>query len=137
MSEQNLDELLKLGFQYVGDFISKGDRLTLFLNKHEKDTGSYAFVIDNKVKYVGVTKNSLYARMYGYTKPGPSQETNKRINPELAKARKVPIYFLPESEITKFVTVIRRSKFERQIPTDLDIFERFLISTFKPKWNRY
>jgi hypothetical protein len=136
VSEQNLTELLKLGFQHVGDFFLEGNKLRFFLNSYKNDTGSYAFVVDQAVKYVGATKNTLYARMNGYKNPGPSQETNKRINPKIAKAGRVQIYFLPESDIAKFVTIIQRNEIEKQIPTDMSMFERFLISMFKPEWNR-
>jgi len=73
--------------------------------------------------------------MNGYRNPGPSQETNKRINPKIAQASKVQIYFLLESEIVKFATIVRGDRVEKQIPTDVNTFERFLISMFKPEWN--
>jgi len=137
MSERNLTELLKLGFQHAGDFYFKENKLKLHLNNYKNDTGNYAFVVDQSLKYVGVTKNTLYARMNGYRNPGPSQETNKRIKPKIVEAQEVAIYFLPETEITKFTTIIRRNENEKQIPTDMITFERFLISMFKPPWNRY
>jgi len=136
MPEQNLTELLKFGFRHVGDFFLKGEKIQFSLTNHKGDRGSYAFVVDQNVKYVGVTKNTLYARMNGYRNPGPSQETNKRINPKIAEAGKVQIYFLPGSEIAKFVTIIRRNEIGEQIPTDMSTFERFLISMFEPEWNR-
>lgn len=136
MPEQNLAELLKLGFQHVGDFFLEGNKLRFFLNSYKNDIGSYAFVVNQTIKYVGVTKNTLYARMNGYKNPGPSQETNKRINPRITEAGKVQIYFIPESKIKEFVTIIRRNDAEKQIPTDMSTFERFLISMFKPEWNR-
>jgi hypothetical protein len=86
--------------------------------------------------YVGVTKNALYARMNGYKNPGPSQETNKRVKPKIVQAGGVQIYFLSEDEIAKFKTVIQRDKIRKEIPTDLSTFERFLISLFRPPWNR-
>jgi hypothetical protein len=137
MAGQNLEELLKLGFKYAGDFFLDGDKLRFFLNNYKNETGSYAFIVNQTVKYVGVTKNTLYARMNGYKNPGPSQETNKRIKPKIIEAGKVQIYFLPESEIAQFVTIIRRGDVKKQIPTDMNAFERFLISMFKPEWNRH
>ena len=92
-------------------------------------------ILARALKYVGVTQYSLYARMNGYRNPGPSQETNKRINPKIAQASKVQIYFLLESEIVKFATIVRGDRVEKQIPTDVNTFERFLISMFKPEWN--
>lgn len=136
MTDQNLTELLKLGFKYVGDFFLEGSKLRFFLKNHKNDAGSYSFVVNETVKYVGLTKNTLYARMNGYRNPGPSQETNKRIKPKIIEASKVQIYFLPDSEIAKFVTIIRHNDIENQIPTDTGTFEQFLISMFKPEWNR-
>jgi len=136
MHRQNLPELLKLGFKHVGDFVRKGNGIQFSMTSNKSDRGSYAFVVDQGIKYVGVTKNTLYARMNGYKNPGPSQETNKRINPKIAKAGRVQIYFLPEAEIGKFTTIIRRGDIEKQIPTDMNTFERFLISMFRPEWNR-
>lgn len=130
-------ELQTLGFQIAGEFILEGKKLLFKLTKNGNDRGSYVFVANGKVKYVGVTKNSLYARMNGYKNPGPTQETNKRIKPELVKAGVVLIYFLAESDIIKFTTTIQRDGFEKQIPTDMNTFERCLISIFQPEWNRY
>jgi hypothetical protein len=136
MSEQNSAELLKLGFQHVGDFFLEVSKLRFFLKSYKNDTGIYVFVVDQAVKYVGITKNTLYARMNGYKNPGPLQETNKRINPKICEAGKVQVYFLPESEVTKFVTIIQRDEIEKRIPTDMSTFERFLIAMFEPEWNR-
>jgi hypothetical protein len=136
MTDQNLTELLKLGFQHVGDFFLEGNKLRFFLKNHKNDAGSYAFVVNEAVKYVGTTKNTLYARMNGYKNPGPSQKTNKRVKPKITEARKVQIYFLPDSDISNFVTVIRRERIEYEIPTDASTLERFLISLFRPEWNR-
>jgi len=136
MSKQSINELQKLGFQHVGDFYLKDERVQFFLTNYRSSKGSYAFVINQTVKYIGVTKNKLYTRMSGYRNPGPSQETNKRINPKIVEAGEVHIYFLPESEIAKFVTIIRGNGIEKQISTDISTFERFLISMFGPEWNR-
>jgi hypothetical protein len=41
--------------------------------------GVYAFAINGIVVYVGVATSSFATRMVGYTKPGPTQSTNKRL----------------------------------------------------------
>ena len=94
MSEENALELSKLGFKRVGNFSFENNKLSFYLGQNKNDKGSYVFVVDGIVKYVGVTKNSLSARMNGYKNPGPSQETNKRVKPELVNAGSVLIYFL-------------------------------------------
>ena len=45
--------------------------------------GVYAFVIASKVMYVGVATNSLAQRLYGYTRPGPTQLTNIRLKAQI------------------------------------------------------
>lgn len=136
MSGDDLTELLKLGFGNVGDFSLKEQKLQFSLTDCRNSTGSYAFVVGQKVMYVGVTKNTLYARMNAYKNPGPSQETNKRIRPKIVRAGGVQIYFLSEGDIAKFKTIIQRDEIKKEIPTDLSTFERFLISLLKPPWNR-
>jgi len=135
MSYEKLTGLLKLGFQHVGDFFFDGKKVQFSLTNYKNRRGSYAFVVDQTVKYVGVTKNTLYARMNGYRNPGPSQKTNKRINAIIRQTSKVEIYFIPEFEISKFITTIRKNEIETQIPTDMHTYERFLISKFDPEWN--
>ena len=132
-----MQDLLDWGFVHVGDFAFSENKLQFHLESSKEDTGSYVFVANGRIVYVGITKNALYARMNGYKNPGPSQETNKRINPKITAAKNVSIYFLSSADIAKFTTLIRGNQKERQMPTELIIFERFLISQFKPIWNRY
>ena len=133
---KNLSKLLEIGFEPVGYFSTNDGKLNFYLSNHKNQTGCYSFVIDKKACYVGVTKNTLYARMNGYKNPGPSQQTNKRINPQIKEASQVEIYFLPESEITRFEITIERNDFKKEMLMDMTIFERFLISLFRPDWNR-
>ncbi len=134
--ENDLTELLKLGFGNVGNFCLKEQKLQFSLSNCRNSTGSYLFVVGQKVMYVGVTKNTLYRRMNGYENPGPSQETNKRIKPKIVQAGGVQIYFLSEGAIAKFQTIIQRDNIKKEVPMDLNMFERILISWLKPSWNR-
>jgi hypothetical protein len=136
MSLRNLDSLSTLGFQHVGDFHLEEGKVRFTLNSHKDSRGAYAFVVSENVRYIGVTESTMYQRMNGYRNPGPTQETNKRINPMIIQAQHVQIHFLPDSEISEFVTIIRRSDSQHQIPTDMRTLERFLISLFRPEWNQ-
>lgn len=137
MSGNCLAELQKMGFQIAGNFIVEEKKLLFKLNKNGKDKGCYVFVVNDKVRYVGVTKYSLYSRMNGYKNARPTQMTNERIKPKLFKAGFALIYFLPESEINKFTVTMGVNEFEKKFSTDMNLFERCLISIFKPEWNRY
>lgn len=136
MSGGSLAELLKLGFENVGNFSPKEGRLDCSLTSNRNSKGSYAFVVRQEVVYVGVTKNTLYARMNGYKNPYSSQETNKRIKLRIVQAGGVQIYFLSEDDVAKFRIAIERDEIRKEIPTDLSTFERFLISLLRPPWNR-
>lgn len=128
---------MDLGFQQVGAFYLQAEKLFLRLNNFKNNTGTYAFVVNQNIIYLGITTNSLYARMNGYKNPGPSQETNKRIKPKIVEAHGVSIYFLPEVDMAKFTTIIRCNKKEKQVLIDLKTFERIAISMCKPPWNNY
>lgn len=132
----NEAELARLGFEEVGAFERRGDDLSLRLPKFRDEIGCYAFVVGDNARYVGVTNRSLSSRMNGYKNPGPTQQTNLRINPKIRSARTVRIFFLPESVIADFGLTLRRGNVERSIATDLSLFERVLISLLRPDWNR-
>jgi hypothetical protein len=135
MSE-NVSELPKIGFEHVGDFFIRDGELNLALSKYKNQTGSYAFVVKDNVRYVGKTEKALQTRMNQYKNPGPSQQTNKRIKPKIIEAGNVQIYFVPETKVNEITATIQRNDFQRKVPMTLSLLERFLISIFKPEWNR-
>ena len=86
-------ELISLGFEESGYFQRQPGGLSLELPKHKAEKGCYAFVVGDSIRYVGVTKRSLLSRMYGYKNPGPTQQTNQRINPKIKGVRHVRVFF--------------------------------------------
>lgn len=129
-------ELVELGFEEVGHFSKRGTRLNLFLSKYKPERGCYAFVADDGIKYVGVTKHTLSGRMNSYKNPGLSQQTNKRVNPKIKRAREVKIFFIPESRIKEFRMSIRHGKLRKDAMLDPITFERIMIYLIQPPWNR-
>jgi len=133
------DELKRLGFQKVGDFFIINDELSFRLIDFQKDTGVYLFLIDRKIKYVGVTQNELQRRIYGYKNPGPSQRTNQRIKKkllaQLQRMKTCTIWFMPENKIQELKVLLVRAKSQKEVLVDLKLLERLMITTFKPKWN--
>lgn len=130
------DKLLKLGFEEAGSFSRRGKILTLALSKSRLEKGCYAFVVGDNIRYIGVTKDSLSSRMNGYKNPGPTQQTNKRINPKIKKSGRVKIFFLPASLIKQFTITIHRGGFTQEVAPDPSMFERVLISFMRPPWNK-
>ncbi len=132
---EDVSDLLSLGFLKVGLFkIMLGDlKLELFSNR--EDIGCYAFVKNGMVLYIGKTTNGLYARMNGYKNPGPTQQTNRRIKPKIMAAESLDIYFIPDSKILSFSILLTKNTFSVESPIDISSFECLLISRYKPEWN--
>jgi hypothetical protein len=89
MSE-NAFNLTDYGFEKVGTWYSDINGTNFKLNKYEKDKVIYAFVMDNEVKYIGIaeSKGGLLGRLKLYKKPGPTQETNKKILEKIKESLK-------------------------------------------------
>jgi len=135
MSENDLKEIEELGFEHTGEFFVNQGKVEFRLTRYRDDSGIYAFIVGQNVAYIGTTDNTLKNRMNQYRNPDSSQQTNKRINSRIAASQEVQIYFVPESRVSEFATIVRRGNVERQIQTDMKTFERVLISMFKPEWN--
>lgn len=90
----------------------------------------YAFISNGEVLYVGKTTQPLKKRMHGYQKPGPTQNTNIKINRLILKllsnGKNIEIYALPDDG-NHHVGV-----FHLNLAAGL---EDSIISTLKPKWN--
>lgn len=135
-------DLTELGFEPSAELVLFGDDIKSNVIRYSTETGVYAMVLDGEVKYVGQTKNELKRRMYFYAKPGPTQQTNIRINALLRKvlgvspAKKCEVWFLPDARIAegRFRLTIGNGQLEGQ--PDQMIVERVLIQLLDPEWNR-
>jgi len=127
----------ELGFKYAGKWVLDGGgkiKADLIEAKKELKNVLYAFVVDEKVVYVGKTV-SLAQRMRNYRNNlDDGQFTNRKVNceitQEIAKSDKeVLIYVLSKddvnSQIENFNDLIK-------IPVSL---EDGVIGKLSPKWN--
>jgi hypothetical protein len=116
------EELSRTGFQSITDWTMRGDKIVL-RSIAWKDHGGwlYAFVVDEDVKYVGLTNRVLRSRMSDYAHLGNSQTARLRrlIAAELAAGRVVAIYGRKEAEKERLVAEEDR-----------------LRLTYRPPWNR-
>ncbi len=128
----SLDRLLRAGLTKVGKWELDGDgRLALLLDdKAAASPVLYAFVQDASVRYVGKSSQALANRLYGYTRPGPSQKTNIRLNrlliDELTRGGAVDIYALEDTAPTE------HAGFSINLPAAL---EDDIIRQLQPDWN--
>ena len=95
--------LTDLGFEPAGAWALEGGGLACRLARHaDLSDVLYSFVVGHDVKYVGKTAKTLQWRMSQYRRPGPSQRTNQRINPQicelLAQGQDVEVLVLVDAE---------------------------------------
>ncbi|HOY29467.1 MAG TPA: GIY-YIG nuclease family protein [Flavobacteriales bacterium] len=96
----------------------------------DRDDVLYAFVIEESVKYVGITSKRLSERMGQYAKPYATQSTNIRlkefIRDSLKSGIEVSVYALPSS------LPIHVGEFPLNIAAGI---EYSLIERLDPDWN--
>lgn len=96
----NTDEkLVDLGFERLGTWSDGEERLNHGLPRDCKTgPGLYAFVLSNRVMYIGKAGRRIIHRVQFYGKPGKGQATNIRVNGRIAEAlalgQAVEIYIL-------------------------------------------
>lgn len=79
-----IELLVDAGFARLGTWIADGAGGIALETPAPRDPGVYAFVVDDIVKYVGLTKSGFHRRMYNYQRPGATQSTSIRINQTIA-----------------------------------------------------
>lgn len=85
---KNIQRLKDIGFEFAGLWKLDNGKIAYDLLKdfeNKKDV-LYAFVVNEEVKYVGKTTQTLKDRLGGYRNFGPTQQTNKRNNKNIKKA---------------------------------------------------
>jgi hypothetical protein len=126
-------QLRSMGFLEVGKFIHS-DGLQLSLRpQHIHDTGVYAFVIEDEIKYIGKT-NDLKERMTYYRDSGAHDTdfTNRNVNKNLISSGQTQILFLPKEVISTSAP----SQFGiKEDEIDYHIVEAIFIHRYKPPWN--
>jgi hypothetical protein len=121
-----------MGFRQVGEWTLETQRIQFTLNDAASAKNVlYAFVITDKVMYIGKTIQTLRQRMNGYRNPGSTQSTNikanKLISETLALNQSVAIYALPDNGLLYY------GGFHVNLAAGL---EDNLVSALKPAWNR-
>lgn len=76
----DVETLVRGGFRRVAEWSLAPDGRLALSGDLPASAGVYAFVISDVVKYVGVATVGLAKRLYFYTRPGPRQITNQRLN---------------------------------------------------------
>ncbi|MCL2846004.1 MAG: hypothetical protein FWE23_11260 [Chitinivibrionia bacterium] len=111
--ENSLNSITELGFEKVGEWVLKNGKIEAVLNedKRAQENFIYAFVVNEKVMYIGKTSRTLKARMQNYTNCDESQTANVRICEEvkniLKNSGEVLIYAMPNGDLEpKFIKML-------------------------------
>ena len=115
----------------VGRWTIEGSELVFeLLDSRDQTNFLYAFVSGRRVLYIGKSTQTVYRRMMGYRKPGPTQRTNIRNNANLAEilseGSAVEIYVLSDDQSLDY------GGFRIDLAAGI---ENSLISGLRPEWN--
>jgi len=127
-----LQFLKSIGFEKVGYWYLEGNKLKCKLEKYKNEKNLiYAFVAEDHIKYIGKTEKTLYSRIYGYARPGPTQNTN------IKNSKKIINLLEKNVPVTIFVLLPRENVlYKDSLQIDLAAgLEGPLISKLKPPWN--
>ena len=121
--------LLRAGFLFLGEWVPEGDGDLRLDTKAPSDSGVYAFIVDDVVKYIGLTQRGLHARLEGYRRGYERQKTNARVKAliaeSLAGGKRVKVLVAtPEPMAWKGLPIMTAAGLEAG-----------LISMIQPEWN--
>lgn len=86
-----LEELIRIGFEPITEWVMKGDKIALRTLDWKQNGGwLYAFVVNDEVRYIGLTNRVLRSRMDDYRDQKSSQTMRLReaISAELNDGRR-------------------------------------------------
>ena len=81
--DRDWSQLLRRGFDYVGDFKVDDDGHPALDELAPSRPGVYAIIRDQTVVYIGISNRTLRARMNDYRRGHKGQRTSSRINAQL------------------------------------------------------
>ncbi len=130
--ESALQQITDIGFEKAGSWQIQQNNLDYTLEKYSKTHNIlYAFVADNKIKYIGKTTGTFKRRMNQYKNPGSTQSTNQHSHDHilklLAQNIAVDIYIFVDKK------PLKHEGFDINLAAGL---EDSLIATLSPPWNR-
>jgi len=126
-----MKRLTEIGFQFAGKWVLKDDWIDFELNDFgTKKSVLYAFVVSNKVMYVGKSKRTLQERMNNYKNNDASQTTNVKNSVKIKncidKNTDVNIYAFSDPRLLCY------GRFFINLPAGL---EDSIIEALQPEWN--
>ena len=122
------ENIQNIGFEYITDWVFKDDRVKPASLDWEEISGwIYAFVTEDKIRYIGMTETVLRTRLdqYSYQKNKQHPDTSDRVRGYIQECL--------DQDIT--VNIYGLEQPEKSKP-EIEALETELINKFDPDWNR-
>ncbi|MDX0534352.1 GIY-YIG nuclease family protein [Sinorhizobium medicae] len=127
-TETSWEVLLRAGFHFLGEWRGENEDFQLDA-KAPVDAGVYSFVVDDVVKYVGLTQRGLRARLDGYRRGHERQRTNARVKALIQDA-------LAAGKRVKVLVATPAASEWKGLPVNTAAgLEAGLIAKIQPAWN--
>lgn len=129
LAPTSADVLLNAGFRVLGEWLPLDSGEFELSVKAPRDTGVYAFIVDDLVRYIGLTQTGFHARMGHYRRGHECQRTSSRIKKlimmTLTEGRSVGVLIAtPEQMTWNGLPVVTAAGLESG-----------LIRLIRPDWN--
>ncbi|WP_312356726.1 GIY-YIG nuclease family protein [Agrobacterium sp.] len=127
-SDTSWEVLLRAGFHFLGEWRGENEDFQIDA-KAPIDAGVYSFIVDDVVKYVGLTQRGLRARLDGYRRGYERQRTNARVKALIQEA-------LAAGKRVKVLVAVPHASEWNGLPVNTAAgLEAGLIAKIQPAWN--
>lgn len=128
--DTSTEVLLQGGFQLLGEWTSDPNSAIQLEARTPDVPGVYAFAVDDRIVYVGVTLASLMQRMDQYRRGYKGQRTNERINGYIAE------HLALGKRVQVLAATPEPSEWNGNLPINTAAgLEVGLIQLMRPSWN--
>lgn len=126
--ETSWEVLLRAGFHFLGEWRGENEDFQIDA-KAPIDAGVYSFIVDDVVKYVGLTQRGLRARLDGYRRGYERQRTNARVKALIQES-------LAAGKRVKVLVATPAASEWNGLPVNTAAgLEAGLIAKIQPAWN--
>lgn len=127
----DVEKLKHIGFVKCGEWHGEDVMLRCVLTAHhDSENVIYAFLVNEEIRYIGMTFGKLKTRMSGYAKPNRTQATNvknsKYMRDVIDGGNTIDIYAFEDQKLLSYCG------YHLNLASGL---EKSLIRAFLPSWN--
>lgn len=123
--------LLRRGFVLLGEWLPLAEGEFELSNRAPNDAGVYAFIVESRILYIGLTQTGLHTRMGQYRRGHVRQRTSARVKGLIARS-------LAEGKAVQVLVGIPGPLEWNGLPVNTAAgLEAGLIRMIRPEWNMH